>query len=147
MTGGLSRRHRPQDVLNFGEQLFFVHWSFVTQDSASGEDKPVCTLPHILSQRAGLIRRPDPEVPVVRRAPPLDDRQDLDELVPTGDAARCLVALRRPSSGRAGVRLGISVRRSRCCKKRRTEKSSISGRPTVGARYSYGTGDVLMISS
>ncbi len=48
---------------------------------------------HILSQRASLIRgRPDREVPVVRRAPLGDDREDLDALVPTGDAARCLVA-------------------------------------------------------
>ena len=45
----------------------------------------------ILSQRAGLSRRPDPEVPVVRRAPLGDDRPDLDELVPTGEAPRRLV--------------------------------------------------------
>ena len=48
---------------------------------------------HILLQRAGLIPgRGDPEVPVVRRTPLGDDRQDLDELIPTGEATRCLVA-------------------------------------------------------
>ena len=48
---------------------------------------------HILSQRAGLLRcRRDLEVPVDRRAPLLDDRQDLDALVPAGDAARRLIA-------------------------------------------------------
>ena len=47
---------------------------------------------YILSQRVGLVRRLDPEVPVVRRAPLVHDRQDLDELVPTSEAARCLVA-------------------------------------------------------
>ncbi len=47
---------------------------------------------YILSQRAGVIRRPDAEVQVVRRAPLGDDRQDLDELVSTGEAARRLVA-------------------------------------------------------
>ena len=48
---------------------------------------------YILSQRSGVIRRPDAEVQVVRRAPLGDDRQDLDELVSTGEAARRLVAL------------------------------------------------------
>ena len=47
---------------------------------------------HILSQRVSLIRRPDPEVPVVRRTPLVNDRQDLDELVPAGEARRRLVA-------------------------------------------------------
>ena len=37
--------------------------------------------------------RTDPEVPVVRRAPLGDDRQDLDELVPTSEPARGLVTL------------------------------------------------------
>ena len=46
---------------------------------------------HILPQRVGVICRPDPEVPVVRCAPLGDDRQDLDELVPTGEATRRLV--------------------------------------------------------
>ena len=46
---------------------------------------------HILPQRVGVICRPDPEVPVVRCAPQGDDRQDLDEPVPTGEATRRLV--------------------------------------------------------
>ncbi len=47
---------------------------------------------HILSQRAGLIRRPDREVPVVRRAPLGDHREGLDQMVPTGETTRRLVA-------------------------------------------------------
>ena len=47
---------------------------------------------HILAQHVSLIRRPDPEVPVIRRAPLVQNRQDLDALVPTGDAARRFLA-------------------------------------------------------
>ncbi len=48
---------------------------------------------HILPQCAGLIRRrPDPDVPVGPRAPLGDDRQDLDALVPEGEATQRLVA-------------------------------------------------------
>ncbi len=48
---------------------------------------------HIVSQDVGVIRgRGDPEVPVVRRAPLVNDRKNLDELVPTGEATRRLVA-------------------------------------------------------
>ena len=44
---------------------------------------------HILSQRVALTRgRPDLEVAVVRRAPLVDDRLDLDELVIDGEPPR-----------------------------------------------------------
>ena len=44
---------------------------------------------HIVSQDVGLTRgRGDAEVPVVRPAPLVNDRKDLDELVLTGEATR-----------------------------------------------------------
>ena len=84
----------------------------------------------ILSQRAGLAHRPDPEVPVVRRAPLLDDRQNLDELVPTGEAARRLVA---PSARVAvdGNREGIA--HPRCASASRfVRRAGVRTRSPVG---------------
>ncbi len=85
---------------------------------------------HILAQRAHLIRRPDREVPMVRRTPLGDDRQDLDELVPTGEAARCLVA---PSARVAvdGNREGIA--HPRCASASRfVRRAGVRTRSPVG---------------
>ena len=50
---------------------------------------------HILPQRVALTRgRPDPEVAVVRRAPLVDDREDLDKLVLEGKPTRRLLTPR-----------------------------------------------------
>ena len=46
---------------------------------------------HILSQRVDLTSaRADLEVPVFRRAPPVDDRLDLDQPIPEPEAPRGL---------------------------------------------------------